>query len=263
MSGTLNLHAGGHVCTRSELASYEPPPETATYRPISHIKTLVLVEELLSRCGYRIQTERLAVDRRGARFFSVIDVDSEIVEGITLAIGLRSSYDMSYPFGLVGGSRTFVCSNLAFSADLINVRSKHTKNGLSRFERATFDAIAGLDQYREIERKRFETYRQVEIDDRDASHLLLTAYREDVVSHRYLRRIWDHWTEPKHDFGPKSLFRLFQAFTSAVTDRVKSNPIAFSRQTIRLHELLKVRGGDEPVIDVTPPEDPDGQAPEA
>lgn len=164
MSGTLNLHAGGHVCTRSELASYEPPPETATYRPISHIKTLVLVEELLSRCGYRIQTERLAVDRRGARFFSVIDVDSEIVEGITLAIGLRSSYDMSYPFGLVGGSRTFVCSNLAFSADLINVRSKHTKNGLSRFERATFDAIAGLDQYREIERKRFETYRQVEID---------------------------------------------------------------------------------------------------
>ncbi len=63
-----------------------------------------------------------------------------------------------------------------------------------------------------------------------------------------MKPVWDAWAEPQHDFGPPSVFRLFQAFTAVLTDRVNRQPTAFSAQTIRLHGLLdgliSPRGGD-------------------
>lgn len=238
MSSTLNLHAGGHVCTKEELALYVPPPPTATWYPHSHVETINLVETILDSFGYRIAKQRLAIDKAGARFFSTIDLESEVVPGLTLAVGVRNSYDMSYPFGMVGGSRTFVCSNLSFSGDLINVRSKHTKNGRARFERHTQDAIGRLEDFRKIEARKIETYKETEIDDRTASAILFQSFLRDVVSNRILKAIWKEWEEPSHDFGPCNLFRLMQAFTTCLRDRSDKQPVAFSRQTIRLHALL-------------------------
>jgi len=63
----MNLHAGGHVVTRSELALYEAPPPTATWRPTSHSDTHDLVTTTLEQAGYRIEAERLAVHKDGAR----------------------------------------------------------------------------------------------------------------------------------------------------------------------------------------------------
>jgi hypothetical protein len=238
VKGTLNLHSGGHIVTREQLAEYEPPPATDTWHPTSHIGTLYRVEETLHAAGYHITDSRLAVHKNGARFFSVLDLATPIVPGLTLAIGLRNSYDKVFPYGLVGGSRTFVCSNLSFSGDLINIRRKHTKNGQLRFQEATSLAIQNLTQFRQIEQQRIEFYQQTPLEPRDASHLILQAYRRDIISHRALPRILAAYEEPQHDFGPPTLYRLLQAFTTVLTERVNTAPQVFAAQTIALTGLL-------------------------
>jgi hypothetical protein len=236
--GILNLHSGGHVVTRDQLAEYEPPAPTETWKPHSHIGTLQLVEATLGEAGYRIAEQRLAVHMDGKRFFSIMDLDTPVVPGLTLAIGVRNSYDKSFPYGLVGGTRTFVCSNLSFSGDLINVRRKHSKFGEVRFREATALAISDLTQFRQIEQSRIEFYQQTPLEPRDASHLILQAYRREIISHRTLPRVIQAYENPAHDFGPPTLYRLLQAFTTVLTERVNTAPQVFASQTIALTGLL-------------------------
>jgi hypothetical protein len=238
VKSVLNLHSGGHVVTRQQLAAYEAPPPTETWKPHSHIGTLQLVEKTLAEAGYRIAEQRLAVHMDGKRFFSVMDLETPIVPGLTLAIGLRNSYDKSFPYGLVGGSRTFVCSNLSFSGTLINVRRKHSKNGQIRFQEATALAISNLAQFRQIEQQRIEFYQTTPLDPANASHLILQAYRRDIISSRLLDRVIHEYEEPSHDFGPPTLYRLMQAFTTVLTERVNTAPQVFAAQTIALTGLL-------------------------
>jgi len=122
--------------------------------------------------------------------------------------------------------------------DLINVRRKHTINGHVRFREATALAIGNLPEFQRIEKQRIESFRGTPLEDRDASHLILQAYRREIISHRYLPRVIDSWQSPAHDFGPPTLYRLMQAFTTVLTDRVKTNPQVFAAQTIAITGLL-------------------------
>src|SRR5205823_1580961 len=123
------------------------------------------------------------------------------------------------------------------SGNLINVRRKHTVNGHRRFQEATALAVSNLADFRQVEQKRIESYQACPLDDRDASHLILTAYRREIISHRALPAVIHEFEEPRFDFGPPTLYRLMQAFTTILTERVNTAPQVFAQQTISLHAL--------------------------
>src|SRR4051812_22884309 len=70
----------------------------------------------------------IRLSRGDARLFATVDLGSPLATGVTLAVGIRNSFDKSLPLGFVAGNRVFVCDNLAFRSDL-SVKRKHTRFG--------------------------------------------------------------------------------------------------------------------------------------
>ncbi len=68
---------------------------------------------------------------------------------------------------------------------------------------------------------------------------MLRAYESDIVSHRLLPRVIAEWRKPSfEEFQVRTLWSLFNAFTTALADRQRSNPHQFSALTIKLSDLL-------------------------
>ena len=74
----------------------------------------------------------------GSRFFGVMKLASELVPGVSLAVGIRNSVGKSFPLDFCAGQRVFCCGNLAFRSELI-VKKRHTIYG----ERNFLSAIGG------------------------------------------------------------------------------------------------------------------------
>ena len=259
MSGsTLMLHRGGHVATRDQVAAIAAPPATETWHPVTHIRVLTKIEELLGDAGYIITRHQLALSHHGNRFFGVLDLESRIVEGTTLSLGLRNSIDKSFPYGLAGGTRTFCCDNLALTGDWdeLTISRKHTRFGEVRFTEALANGIRKLAQYRDMESRRIERMRATEITDMEALGFMAPAFEEEIISPKVLKAALHHWRSPAYDWGPPTLWRLYNALNTPLQKRATSNPQMFSYQTVKLMEPVVPKGGDEPgMIDVTPAAD--------
>ena len=49
------------------------------------------------------------MSRGDSQFFGTIDLESPIVEGVSLAVGVRNSIDKSLPIAFAAGERIFIC----------------------------------------------------------------------------------------------------------------------------------------------------------
>lgn len=238
MTATLILHCGAKLATRDEIDAVPVPPSTETWCPIGHGDVLTAATTTLETAGFQIAQQRLALARDGKRFFGVLDLTANLANGCTLAVAVRNSMDKSFPMGLLAGSRVAVCDNLAFSAEL-TVRRKHTTHGHTRFREAISLAIGRLDQFQAIETNRIAAYRDHEIGVYDADAFLLDAFRQGIVSVRSLPLALRHWDHPEHeDFQPRTVWALFNAFTSALSGLGQSNPQDLADRTMRLRALL-------------------------
>jgi hypothetical protein len=238
----LCLHRGATPITRDELARYRPPPATPTWFPVSHSAVLDTAVARLTEAGYRVRSTALGVSQDGHRFFGTLDLDTTLVHGVSLAVGVRNSTDKTFPLGFCAGNRVFVCDNLAFRSELL-VRRKHTRFGELRFGNAISDAVASLKSFAEVEAERLNRM-QVEVVTDDRAHaLILKAYLRELVSFRLLHDIVKQWEEPAYEeWGDKTLWRLSNAFTFAMADIAKRNPNDYANRTIRLNQLLSPSG---------------------
>lgn len=239
VGSNLMLHCGAKETDRASLSLVEPPPATATWFPVKHATVLDLVGGMLEHSGFRIKTERLGLSREGHRFFGTLDLETPLVEGITgLSVGIRNSTDMSFPLGFCAGSRTFVCDNLSFSADLV-VKRKHTINGEARFREAISLAVQSLDQFREAETRRIEFMRATVLPPNAAEAWMIEAFTRGLVSTRILPHVIRQWREPEHDWGQRgTLWHLLNAFTTPIQQHAKTNPQRFAMLTMSLMGML-------------------------
>jgi hypothetical protein len=245
-AGALNLHSGGHLVTVDELRECKTPQPVGRWHPTSHVAVLDTVKETLVGAGYRISSEKLAVARGDARFFGVLDLETPLAQGVSLSVGVRNSVDKSFPLGFAAGSRVFVCSNLAFRAELL-VRRKHTINGMRAFGTAIGGAVASLASFKQAEEVRIRRMAELELTPAQASHVILTAFRRGIISSLQLPRVCQAWEEPPHDdFKPRTAWSLFNAFTEVLKERAVTAPQAFVAQTIRLNGLMLPEAAHEP-----------------
>ncbi|MBI3464569.1 MAG: hypothetical protein HY000_16175 [Planctomycetes bacterium] len=235
----LVLHTGAREVSRAELDQIEPPPATQTWFPIKHSVVLDTVLGTLEGAGFRVGKEQLAIARQGHRFFGTLDLDSQLVEGVSLAVGIRSSTDQSFPLGFACGSRTFVCDNLAFSAEHI-VNRKHTRFGQDRFTNAISEQVARLGEFQAVEARRIEALQGRVLLDVEADSKILRAYESGIVSSLTLPDVIEEWRNPGYDEFrrmPPSAWRLLNAFTTVLGSR-SLNPAEYAKRTIRLQQLL-------------------------
>jgi hypothetical protein len=237
-STSLVLHRGARVVTREELDAVPVPQATATWFPLGHGHVLDKTVSTLMEAGFMPHRLQLGLSSDGAKFFGTIDLQSAMMPGVSLAIGVRNSIDKSLPIAFAAGSRVFVCDNLAFRSE-VTVSRKHTRFGADRFAEAMALAVGGLGQFQEQESKRIGHFQATPIGNQLAESLILRAYETEVVGERQLAKVLSHWRKPPfEEFAAPTLWSLENAFTWALADLAKSSPQRFCRQTIAMQYLL-------------------------
>lgn len=238
MSAALMLHCGAREVVREELDAVPTPAPSRTWFPLPHGKVLDTAMTTLGSAGFEVERSRLSVSPDGARFFGTLDLKTPLVEGVNLAVGIRNSNDKSLPISFCAGSRVFVCDNLAFRSEMVVIR-KHTRFGESRFNEAICKAVQSLNQYREVETQRIRHFQQSEVSEDVADALMLRAFERQIVTQHQLPKIIAEWRKPSfEDFEARTMWSLFNCFTTILRDRQKSNPQHFAATTIRLHDFF-------------------------
>jgi len=234
----LMVHAGGRVASLDEVRNCPTPASVGRWHPTPHATVLEAVKETLLGAGYSVRAEKFALARSDARFFGVLDLETPLVQGVSLSVGVRNSTDKSFPLGFAAGSRVFVCDNLAFSAELM-VRRKHTLNGMKAFGTAIGQAVASLASFKDMEPSRIQRLAETELTPASASHLILSAFRRGIINSHQIANVCQEWEEPRHeDFRPRTAWSLFNAFTEILRDRAVKSPQTFVASTIRLNGLM-------------------------
>lgn len=187
MSGELNLHSGGELVTREVLKTIVAPPPTDTWKPIAHYDLVNAIDRQLAVRDIKVVKEEYALAHDGLRLFGVLEL---VVPGTNggsgkdyhFAMGVRTANDRSFATQLAIGARIFVCSNLAFSGDLIAMNRKHT---------AHFDLNADIS--RAVDKfqahvgsfgRKFDALKERQLTLSEAKALLFDALAQDVIPAR-------------------------------------------------------------------------------
>jgi hypothetical protein len=127
MSATLITHCGGKKVTYQDVWAVQTPQPEGRYHPVDYGELLQMVEDMAdATLGLSVKSVELGLAREGKQMFAAYTFESEGESG--LSIGVRSSHDKSLSVGVCAGARVFVCDNLAFSGETMNVVRKHTTN---------------------------------------------------------------------------------------------------------------------------------------
>ena len=237
---TMILHAGGQLATREDIDGLTLPPATKTWHPTGHGQVIDAATSALTDAGYKIERQQFALARDGARFFGTLDLSIEVAAKVTLAVGLRNSFDKSFPMGFVAGTRVFVCDNLAFHSDLM-VKRKHTRYGVRDFDKRIFDCVAKLNDFKAAEGRRVAVMQARELKYWEAESLVLrAAVDRGVLPLAKIVDVLKEWRTPSHEeFAEKAnAWRLYNAFTSALGYLREKNPNELARRTMRLGAMM-------------------------
>jgi hypothetical protein len=234
----LNLHSGGRIVSPDDLPLVPCPAPEGRWKPVPHSQVLGYATEALTQAGFEIRDQRLALAHNDQRFFGTLTLGSELAPGTHLAVGLRSSYDKSISLQWACGSRVFVCSNLAFSSEVVIAR-KHTTFGIDRYQEAICKAVKALPDYQSQEAARIEAMQNRELTDVEAESALLRLFEKGVLSTRTLPDAIREWRTPSHpQFEARNVWSLYNAVTGVLARRIETNPQAHALATIRLGHVL-------------------------
>lgn len=229
---------------RHELSGVVLPPATESYQPIGHDYLVDVTEDCLSDVGFRFGEQHHGLSHDGNRYFGVIDLLSGSGNDVfSLMLGLRNSLDKRFPAGCAFGARVMVCANLSFGGEQSFGR-KHTVNIMRDLPNLIMAAFSNLKSMQHNQELRFERYMEARINDRDADHLIMSMIRNGVISPQRIGKLLQEWDEPSHDFGPRTVWRLFNATTEALKGY---NIHEMPQRTIGLQALCDQQTGFLPI----------------
>jgi hypothetical protein len=229
---SINLHSGGELVPYEMLRQLTTPEPTTTHVPIPHHRVVDLAVHSLSFYGHEVVEQHHALDKDGMRYFGLLTLKSPYSD-YTDTVGLRNSHDRTFPIGIGFGSRVFVCSNLAFSADIV-IKRKHTANARRDLPGLIGELIEPLALARERQHKQLLTYQGTPLSDAQADHAIMNMFRRDVIGVQRIADVHEQWQCPAHDWGDKTAWRLFNAATFALSGKVAERPDL----TKQLHQVI-------------------------
>jgi len=226
--------------TLGDLEQLPVPEATATWKPLPHHRVVDMVLECLDMVRFDVASMDLAIAKQGGQFFGVIDVKSEIAQGVKMAVGIRNSTDRSLSAALCAGERVLVCSNLCFSAE-IQVAHKHTSNVDREFSFQVLRAVKELRDYSSVSAERIQRLRGMALSDDRANSLILQSWKRGIVGTRLLRPLIQEWEQPTYeDFQDRSAWSLQNCFTAVLRDRQRTQPVRAAMEAMAFQQLIAV-----------------------
>jgi hypothetical protein len=201
-----------------QLAALPTPAPTPSHTPVPHAALVQNARGAITAAGFEIVQEQHGTNRDGLRYFGGFalrgpDITSKERE---LVLGLRNSHDKSFAAAICIGTSMLVCENLCFSST-VRLDRKHT-SGIARdlpavFARAMGRLIPAWTEHGE----RLERYKNTEIDQRQAAHLVVTLAESGALGIRDILPTLREFRAPRHpEFAGPTLFNLYNAATEAL-----------------------------------------------
>jgi hypothetical protein len=239
MAGEVLMMRGSRQAGLDEIAEMRPPEPKGRWFPVAHSDVVMETKEILTGAGFKVSQESYAVSRSNNRFFGVLTLGSAIGDETMLMVGVRNSYDKSFPIGFCAGSHCLVCDNLSFVSDVV-VAKKHTRHGAERFSEGIQLAVSTLNLFQQSESERIRYLEQKEVPETLAEALILRAYEQDVITIRQVGPVLERWRSLAiPQFSKRSFWTLQNAFTRPMSaPEVSGDPFQYSRRSMRLNGLL-------------------------
>jgi hypothetical protein len=259
-NATLMLHCGAQTATIEEVRAVEVPDPDEHWHPIAHGLALETLEDKLQTNGFEIRRSQFAlqdgrIDKRdgvawpGAKLFGVYDLTLPWGIGddeYTMAMGVRNSMDMSFAYGLVGGSRVFNCDNLAFSGE-VEMRKKHTANILDGLEDLVNDTVLRVAELFVSDAERFEAWKETEVSLESATDFICQVSEEGALPIRGIPVVRKLFRDGEakglggyEDFRAPTVWSLYNHFSEfAKSQRI--NALDHARRSSRQTELFRAR----------------------
>jgi hypothetical protein len=149
-----------------------------------------------------------------------MDLESELVPGMTKSIGFRHGNDKQMAIQIVAGGRIFVCDNLALHGSMVVLRAKHTfgfnlehriSTGLEKWEK---DVVVFRDRVLELSERA--------VTDHEAQALLAKSLYDGIITFQTFKVAYDLYFErgvktPEQypDCAPRTVWGLHNALTRA------------------------------------------------
>ena len=211
----LTLHTGAVRCTVDEVLGVPTPPPTDTWYPLDHGRFLSETRDQLKAVGFDVVRENHALAGEGARYFGVLDLKNEASrDDYSWVVGLRNSHDRTFSAAVAGGTRVFVCDNLAFSGEVM-LQRKHTKFAQRDIKSLTSQLVGQLGDLFTATGNRIEAYKSRELSAPDAHHLLISAIDARAIMPSALPEVLENWRHPRHEeFLPRTAWSLMNAMTT-------------------------------------------------
>ena len=241
----LKIAGSGELVNRTQLAAVKTPVATESWYPLAHHALLEGVEKTLRRSGLEVVNESHLLAHEGDRYFGLLQVASEQEGDYSLVLGLRNAHDKSIVVGLAVGSGVHVCSNLAFSSEIV-IERKHTRFANRDMPTLIESAVGRLGDLRRSQDMRIQAYKRSELSDAQAHDLIVQALDARIVPVTRIPDVLHEWRNPRHpEFTKsKSAWRLMNSFTEVLKDsNLFKRPVA----TQALHGLLDTASGLSPV----------------
>jgi len=226
------LHAGANAVSYDDLRSVPLPQATDTHVPVAHHEIVELVRYTLGFYQHEIVEEHHAITEDGMRYFGAMTLRSPYGNYSDI-VGLRNSNDRTFPIGIAFGSRVFVCDNLAFIGEHV-IRRKHTVRAKRELPGLITEIVAPLKDQRIRQNEKLLTYQGTPLSDSQADHAIMNLYRQDVIGVQAIGHVLKAYSDPPHDWGEKTAWRLFNATTFALSGKVAERPDL----TKKVHEVI-------------------------
>jgi hypothetical protein len=110
-TATLVAHRGATIVNRDELARYDPPEATKSWKPVKHSLIVDLMHEELDRRQIHVTQEEYAIQRERSYLFAALTTNWLDTGETAAAIAFRHSNDKTEAMKMYVGVRVFICDN--------------------------------------------------------------------------------------------------------------------------------------------------------
>jgi hypothetical protein len=227
MSATLI----GNRVSESEVFNVPSVPFTKTFKPFHHRQVIESIRSALNMVGLNIVSSEYALANSGNRMFGVFDLDSGTDE-LGWSMGFRNALDKSFAITIIAGSRVFLCSNLAFDGEAIEMR-RHTKGlTLDELEFLAFRAIKTLVRRLTSFQDWHLGLKQYELSETDAKVLLVDMISNNIFPASKLPRFHDLYFGGAYD---NTLYGCHESATEVLKD---TNLLTLPKKNKALNTVL-------------------------
>lgn len=245
MLGLTGLCGQNHV-ERAALSGVVLPAQTETHTPIAHDYLADMIQDRLNESGLKVINEGFVLARGGADMFGLFEVGSKAKDEFATVVGFRNSHVKKLSAGLVIGRGVFVCDNLMFNGE-IKFGRRHTNGILNDLGGLIETAIGKVLPMKEAEDARVAAYKDAQITDQHADHLIVEMLRNEVINTQRVEKVVAEWDKPKHSEHAEagnSIWRMEQAATEALKG---TNVIALPERHGKLVKILDNAAEYEPI----------------